>query len=111
MADKTNESEAQAVSQVVCEAWLRHAQQSADASAEIDEEELALLAAGEIDRLPQERQDELLRRVAAQPWAAQVVKEIADMGGGASEDENPNNQTGPSAGPVTTMRIAGTSAE
>ena len=59
-------------------AMAGHAAASAD---EIDDEHLALLAAGRLDELPPHARSALLEQVAVQPWAAQLVAETAPPAG------------------------------
>jgi hypothetical protein len=56
---------------------------------EIDDEKIALLASGKIDLLPEDQQKLLLKQVAADPVAAELVKDLADLNLTTEEDSKP----------------------
>ena len=68
-------------------------------SEQIDDEQLTLLAMGQIDRLPSVQRQTLLRQVAAQPWAAQLVAELSPILG-IREHRTPNYKWLPRIGRV-----------
>ena len=55
----------------------------------VNEEHLALLAAGRLDLLSDAERETVLRQVAVTPWAAQLVEECQDLGLGLADSRRP----------------------
>ncbi|MBI9016547.1 MAG: hypothetical protein JEZ07_04715 [Phycisphaerae bacterium] len=52
---------------------------SGESIGEIDEEAIAIIASGQLNRLPQDRRDEILRHIIANPAAAELLADLEPL--------------------------------